>query len=283
MYYLIFIILLILILILISNKSSFSDTLSYYENIKQEKLNKVFKSKILTPQTQNIPKVINKIYIDNTMGLSKMDPIIYKLLDKTMSQNPGYTYKIWSGDDCRKYIKDNFSKDHLDCFDNLKPYAFKADFARYCIIYNEGGFYSDLKEDTLVPFNNNYSFIGVVDLGNKYCLSNFCLQNAFFAAIPKHPLLKNCIESVILNCKNKYYGNNYLEPTGPRLFGKELEQLKQLPDNNLFGYYIHNNDGGYHVFNGSKAIIHKCQLCQKGNDWKYGNNWIKMWNERSIY
>jgi mannosyltransferase OCH1-like enzyme len=279
----IIIIITVLVIILIYKLFKSKSKFTSYENIKNDKLNIVLKDKILTKNDAVIPKVINKIYIDSSMGLSKLDPIIYYLINKTMSMNPGYTYKIWSGDDCREYIKNNFDKDCLDCFDGLKPYAFKADFARYCIIYNEGGFYSDLKEDTLVPFDNNYSFIGIVDLGNDYCLKNFCLQNAFFAAIPKHVLLKNSIDAVVNNYKNKYYGTNYLEPTGPRLFGEQLEKLKEMPDNFLFGYYTYNNNGGYHIINGEKFIIHKCELCQKGNDWKYGNNWIRMWNNRQVY
>jgi len=277
--------LIILAVLMVFRPSGFSNVMIDYENIKNKKINDLNLS--FTQINLSIPKIIHKIYIDKTMELGNIDPSIYNLFNKIKKMNPGYILKIYSGNDCRNYLINNFPPEYINCFDNLEPYAYKADFFRYCVVYNEGGWYSDLKEDPLVRFdtinNNDYSFIGVVDLGIQYCLDNFSLQNAFFAAVKNHPLLKNCMESVIKNCKNKFYGNNNLEPTGPRLFGNELEKINSLPDNVLFGYYIHDIPGGSHFFNNEKMIIHKCSKCTKGNEWEYGNNWQKMWSEKRIY
>ena len=258
-----------------------------YELFKNEVIQNKLKNITFIDINSSIPKIIHKIYIDKTMTLNNIDPHVNKLFEKIKLMNPEYNLKIWSGNDCKNYINNNFPKQYIDCFDSLKPYAFKADFARYCILYNEGGWYSDLKEDPLVSFNsinnNNYSFIGMVDLGMDYCLTNFCIQNAFFAVIKNHPLIKNCIEKVISNCKNRFYGSYNLEPTGPRLFGEQFENIKVLPNNILFGYYIHDIRGGSHFLNNKKIIIHKCNDCTKGNDWENGNNWIKMWSEKDIF
>lgn len=281
------IIIIILLFILKKKKNSNFSSIKSNEKIKEQKIKEILDNVKFINTNESIPKVIHKIYIDSTMTLNNIDPNINFLFEKIKAFNPGYILKIWSGNDCRKYLKDNFPTQVLQCFDSLKPYAFKADFVRYCILYNEGGWYSDLKEDPLVSFNdinnNNYSFIGIVDLGIQYCLDNFCLQNAFFACIPKHPLLKNCMESVINNCKNKFYGNYNLEPTGPRLFGKEFEKISTLPSNILMGYFIHDIPGGSHYINNKKIMIHKCSNCIQGNDWKHGNNWQKMWMEKNIY
>jgi mannosyltransferase OCH1-like enzyme len=280
---LIFFIIILFLLILIINK----EHISVFENIKNYKVKNALSNSTFVFTNEEIPKVIHKIYIDSTMGLDNIDPNVKELFNKIKKMNPGYELKIWSGEDCRKYLLQNFSQEHLDAFDALKPYAFKADFARYCILYNEGGWYSDLKEDPLVSFDyinhGNYSFIGIVDLGIPYCMANFVLQNAFFAIIPKHPLLKNCIEKCIENVKNKFYGNFSLEPTGPSLFGKEFEKLKSFTSNILLGFYIHDIPGGSHYINNKKVIIHKCDKCTKGNEWKYGNNWLKMWEKKDIY
>ena len=91
------------------------------------------------------------------------------------------------------------------------------------------------------------------------------------------------MEKVILNCKNNFYGNNYLEPTGPRLFGKEFEKITSMPDNILIGYFIHDIPGGSHHINNKRTIIHKCKDCVQGNEWKHGNNWQTMWINKEIY
>ena len=161
---LIFFIIILFLLILIINK----EHISVFENIKNYKVKNALSNSTFVFTNEEIPKVIHKIYIDSTMGLDNIDPNVKELFNKIKKMNPGYELKIWSGEDCRKYLLQNFSQEHLDTFDALKPYAFKADFARYCILYNEGGWYSDLKEDPLVSFDyindKNYSFIGIVDI-----------------------------------------------------------------------------------------------------------------------
>ena len=117
-----------------------------YESIKNEKVNDIISKFMFIKNDISIPKVIHKIYIDQTMTLNNIDDNIKNLFEKLQKDNKDYKIKIWSGNDCREYIKNNFSTTHLECFDGLKPYAFKADFARYCILYNEGGWYSDIKE-----------------------------------------------------------------------------------------------------------------------------------------
>jgi hypothetical protein len=259
-----------------------------YESIKNIKMKNALSKFSFIYTNEQIPKVIHKIYIDKTMGLTNINDNVKKLFTKIQNMNPDYKIKVWSGEDCRSYLQKYFYKEHLECFDSLKPYAFKADFARYCILYNEGGWYSDLKEDPLVSFdeinNNDYSFIGILDLGLfPYCYFNFVLQNAFFAIVPKHLLLKKCIDRVISNVKNKYYGTCDLEPTGPALFGSEFEKLTTVQDNILLGYYVHDIPGGSHHINNKRIIIHKCNECTKGNEWEYGNNWQRLWRKKDIY
>ena len=271
------VIVIVIVIVLSKSKSSFNNNLL---------LNALSNKKYFVSNLK-IPKVVHKIYIDSTGTLNNIDPIIYTLLDSFKKMNPEYAVKIWSGNDCKKYLKNNFDISYLNCFNNFIPYAYKADFFRYCVVYKEGGWYSDLKEDILYPLdsinNNNYSFIGIVDIGNNYCLKNFCLQNAFFASIPNHPILKECIDKCIDNSQKNNYGNHNLEPTGPRLFGESLETITSMPDNFLFGYFIHDIPGGSHHINNKRVIIHKCDDCKQGNNWEYGNNYIELWIKKNIF
>jgi hypothetical protein len=123
----------------------------------------------------------------------------------------------------------------------------------------------------------------MVDLGNEYCLANLCLQNAFYGAIPNHPILKKCIDACIHNVKNEYYGDSYLDPTGPRLFGRALEGTYKVPGKMKFGYYLNDIPGGSYHMDSNRIIIHKCNKCTKGNVWNLGNNFIEMWMNKNIY
>jgi mannosyltransferase OCH1-like enzyme len=282
---------LLVILILISLILFLYFKKSKYSKIADSKVKKILKNKKFEETKENIPiipiipNVIHKIYIDSTGTLDNLDKSVLDLFEKVKKDNPDYTLKVWSGNEARNYLSQNFDLSYLTCYDNLIPYAYKADFFRYCLIYNEGGWYSDLKEEILIKLNElkGYTFIGIVDLGNDYCLKNICLQNAFFAAIPKHPVLDNCAKACIMNYKNKFYGESYLDPTGPRLFGKCFEETIVIPKKVLFGYYLYDPDGGYHFMDNKKVVIHKCKKCKKGNDWTYGNNFIELWKNKNIY
>jgi len=219
------------------------------------------------------------------MELDNIEQEITTLIGNFSQVNPGYSVKLWSGNDCRKYLIQNFDTTFIDCFDSIKPYALKADFFRYCIIWNEGGWYSDLKQDIIIQLKDfdGYSFVGMVDLGNEYCLKNFCVQNCFFGSIKGHPVLEECIKMCINNVKTKYYGDSNLDPTGPRLFGKAFQSIREIPGKIIFGYFVHDISGSSCHLNGKRIIIHKCKSCKKGNDWKFGNNYQAMWGQKNIY
>jgi hypothetical protein len=52
--------------------------------------------------------------------------------------------------------------------------------------------------------------------GDKYS----GIHNALICSIPEHPFIKDCIDKCCENIKNKYYGENHLDVTGPTMLGK---------------------------------------------------------------
>ena len=53
-------------------------------------------------------------------------------------------YKLWVNTDIRIFLEKNYKKEVLEAYECLKPYAYKSDLARYCLIYKLGGGYVDL-------------------------------------------------------------------------------------------------------------------------------------------
>ena len=125
----------------------------------------------------------------------------------------------------------------LWAYDCLKPYAFKADLGRYCLLYALGGWYADitLKPMMSVAVDQDTRLVYFYDHGSGPCHALHGCQNGLLYARRHHPLMMDLIERVVVNCRNKFYGVNPLSPTGPTLLGKLV--AKYVPS--VFCHYGH--------------------------------------------
>jgi len=151
-------------------------------------------------------------------------------VDIMIKVNPEFNIQIFDCDERREFIKNNFPEDILIAYDTLKPGAYKADLWRLCVLYVNGGIYVDIKLKCI----NNFKFISltereylVLDIQPGHGLVN--LWNGLIVSKPKNDLLLKCINKINENVKNKYYGFNYLSPTGPGLLGEQY--IKMLREN----------------------------------------------------
>ena len=82
--------------------------------------------------------------------------------------SPGYQISLFDDYDCREFIKNNFDKTILYCYDMLLPGAYRADFWRYCVLYKNGGIYVDAGLKLMVNLDRylDYDLILVKDLDN---------------------------------------------------------------------------------------------------------------------
>jgi len=173
---------------------------------------------------QNIPFILKgnynsviplKVYM--TWHTKKLPIKMYENLQKLKRDNPEFEFVLFDDDDCIEFIKQNFNPEILQTFHELVPGAYKADLWRLCILYKCGGFYLDIKENCLNGFK-------LIELSEQ---EHFVLDrpyrhilNALMVCAPKNPFLLKCIEQIVKNVKNKYYGEGCLWPTGPGLLGK---------------------------------------------------------------
>lgn len=145
----------------------------------------------------SIPKKIFQSWKTKDLkgGMKSASETIQKL-------NPEYTYYLYDDKDCREYILKYFGENYAKAFEIIKPGAFKCDFWRYAILYNEGGVYLDIDMIPKVPFRDfirdDNRFISVVDrklIGLQPC----AIYQAFIACEPKHPILKYVLELTFNN------------------------------------------------------------------------------------
>ena len=180
---------------------------------------------------QKIPKIIIQTAKDD--GYKSL--LHYNAHQTFLELNPDYEYRFFDNTDCREFIKNNFSVNVLDAFDILYPGAYKADLFRYCYIYINGGCYFDNKYILRMPLRNLIK----TDSDNVYCKDrgDDLMFNSVIISVKNAIELKNCIDNIVNNVKNNFYGNISLEPTGPKLFNKYTYDKNVLLKHDVSGNY----------------------------------------------
>lgn len=122
---------------------------------------------------------------------------------------------------CRNFIKFNFSNKILEAYDLLIPKAFKSDLWRYCVLYHYGGIYGDLSQTILQKIDDaiyQYDLVLVKDRPN--CNLDTNIQISFMASKPKNKFLKFVINQITLKILKRDKGQCRFDITGPVAFGK---------------------------------------------------------------
>ena len=273
------IVILILIIFLLFHK----DILQYYDKIKYSG---IVRGEVKRKETTNldyIPKVIYKTGIDD---YDKLPKILKDIFKSNLEINPNFTIKYYSDKDSGEFIKHNFSKDIINAYDKLIPGAYKADLFRYCILYKNGGLYSDLTQRILKPLETFIDFkkdkIYLVKDIEHYKVngqgSSKGIQISFIATRPGNDIFLKAIHRIVKNVKDEYYGYNALYPTGPSLFYQLLKDykgeykigLKETGQNKI----VNENDETIII---SKIVDHQQKIL------KNKDHYTVLWSNRRIY
>lgn len=212
--------------------------------------------------------------------------------------NPEYEYLFFNNQECRQFIQTYYDQEILSFYDCLHPGAFKADFFRYCYIYQFGGCYFDCKQLLRKPLrqfiHQNDSLI--------LCQDNHKngLFNAFLCAEPKHPLFLYAIQKIIYKIKqfDSIYGlmikNEYervpviLSLTGPSLLYEVFQELKLSHQKYVVCHHNIGNKGpssdnkyykDFSIHYKGKYIITKNYPGSKS----YGIHYSKLWKNHQLF
>ena len=134
--------------------------------------------------------------------------------------HPGEEHVLLGEAALAQFISAHFDAEVLSAFRALRPYAYKADLAKYCLLYEQGGVYADLSYDFLrgVPRHNERLSVFRDFLSS----TPWDTSIGVVAAPPRHKALGKAIELVCANVRREYHGPTALCPTGPTLFGKAV-------------------------------------------------------------
>ena len=199
---------------------------------------------------------------------------------------PHGEYHLWTLDSFQEFLKENFPKNLQQSFQKLIPYAFKADFARYALLFIYGGWYFDFTIKLNKTYSPDHKLVLFKDITSNSPGKNAIQNSVIYSRETFHKLFETCLDSIERNIQNGFYGKNPLYPTGPVLFGENVErftenyeidfgQLKINTDTNTPEIqYIIQKD----IHFASHKTLHGGELDIEGS-----NNYNVLWNSRNIY
>lgn len=146
------------------------------------------------------------IYLGNAKD-SYLAPYAEEMASFINVQNVNLT--IWDDQMIQELISDNFDKVILDGYNSVKPYAYKADLARLCILYVLGGWYSDIGIRFLEKIVPDKDIIVFKDMAMESIFDyNNIIQNAVIYSTPQQPAILECIARLADIYVNKVYGDD---------------------------------------------------------------------------
>ena len=165
---------------------------------------------------------ISQIYLSDSSD-HEFSPFIKHAISTIDHAFPNADHVIYNKETLRQFISDNYDGDVLWAYDKLRPYSYKADLGRYCLLNKLGGWYFDIsiRIENPVMLAEHIQLLAFRDI-LKHSRTSWATSNAILYSQPDNAALKTAIDYVVRNCREEYYGLTPLCPTGPVVFGAAL-------------------------------------------------------------
>ena len=217
--------------------------------------------------------------IYQTWSTKDLPPKMSERVEILKRQNPRFRHHLYDDNDCREFIRTHFKPDVLWAYDSLIPGAYKADLWRYCILFIYGGIYLDIKYKPL----NGFRFINLTEKEHLVAdINNVNIYNALMVCLPGNQILFKALRQIVENVKTKYYGNGWLDPTGPALLSKFVSMSEEIVD---LKHELINDDNNFKViyFNNIPILKSYNGHIRERDKYSKKKHYATLWNERRIY
>jgi hypothetical protein len=133
---------------------------------------------------------------------------------------PEADHQIYTKESLRAFIEANYEEEVLWAYDCLKPYSYKADLGRFCLLNKLGGWYMDIAVRMVNPVEvgPRIEFLAFRDI-QRFSYTSWACATTVLYSQPDNKALQIAIKAIVANCKEEYYGITPLCPTGPTLLG----------------------------------------------------------------
>jgi mannosyltransferase OCH1-like enzyme/glycosyltransferase involved in cell wall biosynthesis len=247
-----------------------------YVHLQKRVMNTVdSKTYYITENMFNVDKPIEEKVIPAKLFMTwptTPPPLMQENIDYIVTNNPDISVHIYDDEDCENFLS-RFPPEVLAAFRCLKPGAYKADLWRLCILYTFGGIYMDIKLKPQIPLSTflTREYFVLVDL------TQVSVYNGFMVSKPQNPLLLRAIVQIVLNVKNKYYGETPWCPTGPRLLGPIVKKASNKEPLYMAQYGPKTSE---HIKLGSNIVFVEYPGYRSEYTQPY---YVDLWNSRDIY
>jgi mannosyltransferase OCH1-like enzyme len=199
-------------------------------------------------------------------------------VNKLKQNNPEFTHHLYDDTMCREFIKRNFQDKVVRAFDMLNPGAYKADLWRYCVLYIHGGIYLDIKygcvgDFKLIELTKKEHYVKDQILAGVRGVYQACMIH-----FPKSEVLIQCIDQVVTNVQNRYYGTNALMITGPHMMrafvSDDIFDKSELHLNENKRCIYYNDRPILRVYTGYRTELQQTQTLPP---------YYVLWEKRKVY
>jgi hypothetical protein len=176
---------------------------------------------------------ISQIYFSDSSD--PPPPYVLGCIKSVRESFPDYQHQLLDLPMARLFLSEKYGGDVLNAFEMLKPYAYKSDLLRYCLLYEIGGWYFDaaIRPVSTIEVPESIETIAFKDMPIYSQTSWSCLNGVLYSR-PRNPVYETAIRLVLENCKNLHYGINAICPTGPALLGRAFAVCGESPSR-IFG------------------------------------------------
>jgi mannosyltransferase OCH1-like enzyme len=164
-------------------------------------------------------KNIHQIYISDGMHVPNV--YVQGQMQKLREMYSDYNYTLYDNDMCRTEIASVFGNVAVKLYDSLNSYSFRADLARYCILYKYGGHYFDavICPEFKLEFKDSPVLYQAPDSDDAVC-NNLIDNGVMYFNGCNHPFLRDAIARSLSNIKRQSYGVHPLDITGPLMLSR---------------------------------------------------------------
>lgn len=164
---------------------------------------------------------ISQIFLSDTD--TELSPFLQHATGTVKNAFPDANHTIYDKETLRNFIAENYDEHVLWAYDCLKPYSYKADLGRFCLLNKLGGWYMDIAVRVVNPveIGPRIQFLAFRDI-QRFSFTSWACATTVLYSRPNNDALQTAIEMIVANCTQHYYGITPLCPTGPTLLGKAL-------------------------------------------------------------
>jgi len=246
---------------------------------------------------------IHQILINDTNKSPDEFPEYHNICYKQIKNlYPNEEYYLYSGEKIEEIIKSNFEDDVFIAYKKLRPYSYKGDLARFCLLYLYGGLYIDLNVKLIntIPNLDVFKFFAFRDV-TKSSKRSWSVATSIIFAAKKSKIMKKCIDIIVENCKNEHYGISVLDVSACIVLGRaimtsnedinfiatdgELCYINPQKEENYSYHFAYLMDKDDKIIAYRKPNINNTNNCGDISYFGFNgtNNYIEMWKDKEVY